>query len=419
MNNDPMTYDIAVIGAGAAGCMAAIRAGQAKKQVVLLERNDALCRKLLLTSNGRCNLTNNAPAAEFIKKFSPNGEFYRTVFHRFSNQDLLDFFRAKGLEFKVEDRGRVLPVTNKAATVVAVLAQYLQENPVKVCFGRRIISVEPVDGGFTLIDQDQVRWKAKKVIITTGGKSYPDTGSTGDGLDMAKKLGHTITELTPGLVPLKVKESLVKDLRGLSFDRAQITFYDGDKKITSDAGEVLFTHFGLSGPLVLDISAQVLKLLAKQKAVRLAIDLVPDIKKPDLEKKLWESLSCKGDAKIKSILSGMLPRRMALVLLDHLGVSAQKFASQVTRKEREAIVRGLKTFALTAIGGLALEEAMVTCGGVALKDIDPRTMSSKIVPGLYFAGEIIESAGVSGGYNLQQAFSTGHLAAEAILGKKN
>ena len=417
MSDSLEAYDIAVIGGGAAGCMAAIRAAQSKKAVILLERNDSLCRKVLLTSNGRCNLTNNAPAAEFIKKFSPNGEFYRSAFHRFSNQDLLDFFRAKGLEFKVEDRGRVLPVTNKAATVVAILEEYLKTNRVKVCFGRRIVALEPKDGGFALVDQDKSCLEAKKVIMATGGVSYQSTGSTGDGLDIAKRLGHTITELAPGLVPLKVKEALVKDLQGLSFDKAQITFYADDKKIISDNGEMLFTHFGLSGPLVLDISAQVLRLVGKQKEVKLTIDFKPDTKTLELEKELLEKFSRRGDAKIKNILSEMVPSRMAAVLLGYLGLPQQRFANQATRQEREAIAKGLKTFALTVIGGLAMEEAMVTCGGVALKDIDPRTMASKIVPGLYFAGEIIASAGLSGGYNLQQAFSTGHLAAEASLGK--
>jgi predicted Rossmann fold flavoprotein len=419
MSDDPDIYDIAVIGAGAAGCMAAIWAGQAKKQVILLERNDFLCRKVLLTSNGRCNLTNNAPCAEFIKKFSPNGEFYRTAFYRFSNQDLLDFFRAKGLEFKVEDRGRVLPVTNKAGSVVAVLEECLKENGVKVCFGRRITAVEPKEDIFVLIDQDKVCLTAKKVIIATGGVSYQVTGSTGDGLDMAKRLGHGITELTPGLVPLKVKESLVKDLQGLSFDNVRIAFHEGSKKITSESGELLFTHFGLSGPLVLDTSARVSKLLAKQKEVELTIDFMPDIKRPDLEKNLLERFSRNGRAKVKNVLSEMVPGRMAPVFLVHLGILPEKIASQVGRKERETIAGGFKAFALTVNDGFPIDAAMVTCGGVDLKEIDPRTMGSRIVPGLYFAGEVIESAGSSGGYNLQQAFSTGYLAAQASLGVKN
>jgi predicted flavoprotein YhiN len=430
-------YDVAVIGGGAAGCMAAIKAGQLKKRVVLLERNDSLGRKILLTSNGRCNLTNIIPIEEFINKFIPNGEFYRTAFHSFSNTDLMGFFRAKDLDFKVEDRGRVLPVTDRASSIVQILEKYLKENNVDVLYGSRIISIENGEDCFFLSSSNQDEIKSKKIIISTGGVSYKATGSSGDGFDIVKKLGHTITELKPALVPLKVKESFVKELQGISFENVQITIYNGNKKNISDIGDMIFTHFGISGPLVLDISGEIISLLKRQKeinpardrsskggrsrtfgevvsnGVKITIDFMPNSEKNSLETKLAENFKLNGKLQIKNVIQEFLPKRMVPVFLELLNIQSQKLVNQISKKERILIVDSLKAFSLTIIGNLSIDEAMVTSGGVSMREINPRTMESKIVPGLYFAGEVIEAYGVSGGYNLQQAFSTGYLAGES------
>lgn len=405
-------YDTAVVGAGAAGCMAAIRAGRLRKTVILIERNYSIGHKILLTSNGRCNLTNTASREIFLKKFSPNPEFYRTAFFEFFSGDLKKFFRVKGLELKVEDKGRVLPSDGAAKSVVAVLKDYLKENNVTAVFNKRVISVERRDGCFVLAVQGKEYFKAKKVILSTGGITYMATGSSGDGLNMAKRLGHTITDLSAGLVPLKIKESFIKELQGLSFNNARITFQRDNKKTVSETGEIIFTHFGLSGPLVLDISGNIARLLKNHKEIKIAVDFKPGYKREELEDMLFKKIIASGRAQIKSFMESLLPKRMAPVFLSLLNILPEKIISQISKHERSVIINNLKAFPLTVNGSLPMDEAMVTCGGVSMKEINPRTMESKIVPGLYFAGEIIESAGESGGYNLQQAFSTGYLAGE-------
>lgn len=405
-----ITYDTAVVGAGVAGCMAAIRAGQLRQTVLLIERNYSIGHKILLTSNGRCNLTNTASLEIFLKKFSPNPEFYRTVFFEFFSDDLEKFFRVKGLELKVENRGRVLPVTDTAKSVVAVLKDYLKENHVTVVFGKRVISIERQDDCFILAVGGKDYFKARKVIISTGGVTYKATGSTGDGLDMAKRLGHTITKLSPGLVPLKIKENFIKKLQGLSFDDARVTFQQDNKKIVSHAGEIIFTHFGLSGPLALDISAAIVRLLTKHKEIKIDIDFCPGYKREELESILVKKITACGRVQIKSFMESFLPKRMAPVFLSRVNIQPDKVVSQISKHERSAIINNLKAFSLSVNGSLSMDEAMVTCGGVSMKEINPRTMESKLVHGLYFAGEILESAGESGGYNLQQAFSTGYAA---------
>ncbi len=405
-------YDIAVIGGGAAGSMAAIRAGQLGKDVILIERNDCLGKKIMITGKGRCNITNTASPDVFIKKFNPGGEFLRSAFFSFFNEDLIEFFRSKGLELKAERQGRVFPVTDEARSVIAVLEEYLKENKVDILYGTRIVDIEPKDGYFTLVSEKDARVKTRKVIIATGGASYKDTGSTGDGFRAAERLGHVIAPLKPALVPLKTREHWVKELQGLGLENVRIVFRYGDKKVSSDIGEVMFTHFGISGPLVLDMSGDVVSALDKHKEIQMAIDLKPGLNKEQLETKFVHTFASKGDIQIKNLMQDVLPKRLIKVFLSLLNIIPQKRANQITKEERRAIVCTLKTFPLTIVGSLPIEEAMVTGGGVSRKEINPRTMESRKVAGLYFAGEVIEGAAPSGGYNLQQAFSTGYLAGE-------
>ena len=405
-------HDIAVIGAGPAGIMAAIRASQLKRYVALIERNDSIGKKILLTGKGRCNITNAAPLDVFIKKFGREGNFLRTAFSSFSNDDLMDFFKSNGLELKIERQARVFPSTDSASSVVKVLERLLAENRVKVLYNMRVKEIKKEGSSFNLDFENGANVKVKKVILATGGASYKATGSSGDGFRIAKKLGHTVQNLSAGLVPLKAKEAWVNELQGLSLENISISFVNGKKKIASEIGEIVFTHFGVSGPLVLDMSAKVVSLLESDREVRLLINLKPALKPEQLQKRLLNEFIRKGNLKLENVMKGLLPHRLIDIFIRIASLDPEKKANQVTQAERRSIISLLKAFPLTVIGTLPVEEAMVTGGGISTKEINPRTMESRIIPGLYFAGEMIEGCAQSGGYNLQQAFSTGYLAGE-------
>jgi predicted Rossmann fold flavoprotein len=408
-----MIYDIAVIGGGAAGMMAAIRAAELGRKVVLIERNESLGKKILITGKGRCNITNVASIDDFMAKFGRSGQFLRQAFQAFFNDEVIEFFKSRGLETKTERQGRVFPVTDKARSVVEVLEKSLKDNKVEILFNTRLSGVSKTGDGFLLLSDNGQSIKAAHVIIATGGASYRATGSTGDGFDMAEKLGHKIIELKPGLVPLTTKEKWVKDLQGIALENIRITFTCGKKKIISEIGELMFTHFGVSGPLVIDLSADVIQLLSEYGEVKLAIDLKPGMRDEQLEASILHKFKVKGEVQMKNLMKDMLPNRMVEVFLKVIGVSRDKETNQITQDDRRRILRGLKGLELTINGSLPIEEAMVTGGGVSTKEIDPRSMQSRVVPGLYFAGEVIEGSAASGGYNLQQAFSTGYLAGES------
>lgn len=399
-----------MIGGGASGAMAAIAAAGRERSVCLIERNDSIGRKMLLTGKGRCNITNTASIDTFISKFNPKGEFYRTAFFSFSNEDLMEFFRSRGLELKAERQGRVFPSTNRAASVVSVLEGCLKEKGVNVILNERAVGIEGRDNTFTIVCESGGRIKSKKIIISTGGASYKATGSTGDGFTLAKSLGHEIASLKPALVPLKTKEAWVKDLQGLGLENVRVTFHCGKKKIASEIGEVMFTHFGVSGPLILDLSGDVVSALEKIKEIKMTIDLKPGMRDEQLSSRLINKFAVKGNCQMKTLMQDLLPKRMVDVFLSILNITLSKKTNQITKDERRAIIDTLKAFPLTIIGSLPIEEAMVTGGGVSRLEIDPRTMESRKARGVYFAGEAIEGAAPSGGYNLQQAFSTGHLA---------
>ena len=407
-------YDIAVVGAGPAGIMAAIRLGQLNKNVILIERNDDIGRKLLLSGNGRCNITNISSLEVFIKNFGKQGNFLKPAFYAFSNHHLIDFLKAKGLFFKIEDQGRVFPTTNKAFSVVNVLKKYLAENKVTVLHNMRISALERKDGLFELVfdadNHDKIC--AAKVILATGGISHKKTGSSGDGFCIAKSLGHTIIDLSPALVPLRAEEPWIKELQGLSLNEARISIQCGNKKVVSPAGELLFTHYGISGPLALDVSSTVVSALADNKKVVLSIDFIPTVSHEQLRARLLSECTKGGNRQIQSVIKNFLSKRLTSVVMQLLDIDLSTQANQITKKERLLIADILKHFPLTITAPLSIEEAMVTNGGIATKEINAKTMESRLVPGLYFAGEIIDGCGKSGGYNLQQAFSTGYLAGE-------
>lgn len=403
-------FDIAVIGAGPAGCMAAIKGAREGKRVILLERNDKIGRKLLLTANGRCNITNAAILDVFLEKFGRNGLFYRDAFNEFSNHDLMAFFRSYGLEFKEEEEGRIFPVTEESKSVVDVLEQALEDHNIEMEYGYRVKHLYKHSKIFKLTSKVNQEIKAFKVILATGGASYRATGSTGDGFDIAEIFGHQIIELKPGGVPLSVREEWVLELTGITLKDVGLSIQSGDKIRSLPRGNLLFTHFGVSGPVILDMSHNIIEIMEKHGDLKLYIDFIPDIKEQDLETILIGDFQEQNKSSLKNYLRKYLPKNMIVTVLNIVSLDPDKRLNQITKKERFQIQKLVKTLPITVNGHLPLNKAMVTCGGVSKKDINPKTMESKLVSGLYFAGEIIDGCGRRGGYNLQQAFSTGYLA---------
>jgi len=405
-------YDMAVIGAGPAGCMAAIRASQLGKKVVLLERNEKTGCKLLLTANGRCNLTNTAPLKVFLEKFGKRGSFYRDAFSRFSNHDLMDFFRSHGLELKEEEEGRIFPITEKAESVVDVLIDVLDEYGVKIVYNYRLKHLHKRSKVFKLSSTDNELVTAHKVILATGGVTYGFTGSTGDGLTVAELLGHQITELKPGGVPLRTREEWSHELQGVTLKNVGLTIGYGGKKTPLSQGNLLLTHFGVSGPVILDMSHDITDIMDKYGDLKLYIDFKPELNPENLGAQLMDDFTKYSKKSIKNYLKNHLPNSTIIPILNTLTINPGTKLNQITKKERLELQETLKALPLTITGHLPLNKAMVTCGGVSKKEINPRTMESKLVNGLYFAGEIIAGCGRRGGYNLQQAFSTGYIAGD-------
>lgn len=408
-------YDVAVVGGGPAGIMAAIHAAELKKDVVLIERNDSLGRKLLITGSGRCNLTNTAETSEFIEKFGRKGSFLRSAFKSFSNKDTMEFFKSRGLNLKVEDGGRVFPVTDDADSVLNLLRSCLKEAGVSILYDHRLSHVDVLgneDETSFKLNFDNSSLKAKCVVISTGGASYPATGSTGDGFRVASELGHRILPLKPGSVPLKTLEKWIWDIQGTSLEDVGLTFKRGKKKIASGEGDVIFTHFGISGPAVLDLSLEVVSALEKGE-VQLLMDLKPEIGREDLEEELLKEFEKHGKTYMKNFLKFLMPNRLIPVFLELGDLDPNKTLNQISKHERNSMLNILKSMPLTITGHLPLEKAMVTCGGVSKKEINPQTMESNICQGIYFAGEIIDLCAPTGGYNLQEAFSTGYLAGDS------
>jgi len=406
-------YDIAVIGGGPAGCMAAITAARLKKKVILIEKNDSICKKILITGKGRCNISNAAPVESFVEKFGHQGKFLRTAFYNFPSEELVEFFRSEGLELKTERQGRIFPVTDKALSVVTALKNCLKNSGVEIISKARVSVINrgvnclvvKISGGQTFC--------SKKIILCVGGSSFKATGSTGDGFEMAARLGHTIVPLKPALVPLKIEEKCVQYVQGLALKNVKITVGTGKNALVSPIGELMFTHFGISGPLVLDLSGEIISMLGDSESIPLSIDFKPGLNKEQIERRLLKEIKEKCNMDIGNLLKGFLPQRLVPVFLQAAGVAAGKKANQLTSDERAAIINFLKSFPLTVTDSLPIEEGMVTNGGVSTAEINPRTLESKILPGLFFAGEVIDGFAPSGGYNLQQAFSTGRLAGES------
>lgn len=404
---------VIIVGAGAAGLMAAVASSETGNITEIYEKNAIIGKKLLLTGKGRCNITNDTDIRGLISNIPGNGQFLYSTFHKFSNHDIVDFFENNNLQTKVERGNRVFPISDNADDVVKTLTAACQRNGVKIHTGKAVVEVLQQNGHVTGIRiSGGAEVPCDSVIVCTGGSSYKNTGSTGDGYKIAAKLGHTVTELRPALVPIVIEETYVRELEGLTLKNVNITLKDNSgEKFYEEMGELLFTSFGVSGPVILSASRHV-ALIEKRPAV-IQIDMKPALSHEVLDSRVQRDFLQFSRKQFKNSLSELLPVKMIPVVVALTGIDPDKQVNQITKDERERLVKILKEFKLTVKGTRPLEEGIVTSGGISINEINPKTMESKIVKGLFFAGEIIDTDGYTGGFNLTIAFSTGHTAGES------
>ncbi|MFA6096526.1 MAG: NAD(P)/FAD-dependent oxidoreductase [Candidatus Paceibacterota bacterium] len=412
-----MKYDIAIIGGGPAGMMAAGRAGELGARVVLVEKNVNLGTKLLMTGNGRCNITNLSDDPKGIAaKFGKNGRFLFSALNLFSAGDAVAFFRSRGLEIKVEEQNKAYPASDKAHDVLDALQGYMEDGGVEIRSGSNVADLEASSNAVEYIKlENGEKIEADKFIIATGGLSYPQSGSTGDGFNWAKKLGHSVSGLYPALTPIIIEEGAVADLEGLSLRNADISIYKNSKKIDSRRGEAIFTKNGMSGPAIIDLSKRIGKELP---GVILKIDLKPELDFDKLDKLMQQDFYVKKNKLFRNSFDRMLPKKMIPVVIRLSGIDPVKKVNSISKDERKKILHLIKEFTLTVKSLAGFEKAVVTSGGVKLREIDPRTMRSKIMSNLFFAGEILDLDGPTGGFNLQMCWSTGRVAGENAAKKR-
>lgn len=408
-----MSESCLIIGAGAAGLMAATAAAKRGLAVTLLERNERPARKVMITGKGRCNVTNNCTMInELVENVPTNGRFLHSAFSNFMPYDTMDFFESNGVELKIERGDRVFPVSDKAVDIVDALEKARKESGAKLICGRAVkllIENNKVIGAEL---EDGERLYADSVVIATGGVSYPLTGSTGDGYELAKAAGHTIVEPKPSLVPLVCHEGFCMDLQGLSLRNIAISVYDTEKykEVYNDFGEMIFTHFGVSGPVILSASTHMKDM--KPRKFEIHIDLKPALSYEQLDARVQRDFLENSNRNFINALDKLLPKKIVPIIVRMTGIKPSTKVNQVTREQRARLVNLLKDLKVTVLGFRPIEEAIVTSGGVNVKEIDPKTMKSKLCEGLYFAGEVIDVDAYTGGFNLQIAFSTGRLAGQ-------
>ena len=423
--------NVVVIGGGPAGMMSAISSAENGNNVILLEKKERLGRKLLITGKGRCNITSSLPINEFIQNIPGNGQFLYSAFKNYTNNDIIDFLNKEGLDVKEERGNRIFPVTDKSLDVLKCFTNKLKELNVKVEYNMQVTEIVPKNeyGNLKVIahelkDNEQYgntkTFEAEKVILATGGNSYPLTGSTGDGYELAKKLGHTVTKIRPSLVPLEAfEQNMCKELQGLSLRNVNIQFKnkENNKVIYDDFGEMLFTHFGVSGPTILSSSAHLVRYknideLLKNKKIVLNIDFKPALSEEKLDQRILRDFDEFKNKQFKNSLDKLLPQKLIPVIIEKSGINPEKKVNEINKKERHRLVNLLKNFEVVIKGFRTIDEAIITSGGINIKEINPKTMESKLVEGLYFAGEIIDVDAYTGGFNLQIAYSTGYTAGQ-------
>jgi predicted Rossmann fold flavoprotein len=414
MLNNREKFDVLVIGGGPAGIMAAGKAAEAGKKTALLERNEFLGRKLLLTGKGRCNLTQiKLSNKEFINKLGINGKFLFSSLAVFGPRETVAFFEERGLKTKEERGGRVFPKSDQAKDVLLVLKKYLEENKVELGLGIKVLGFNLKGGKIESVKTTTGDFCADNFILATGGKAYSATGSDGDGYDWARKIGHTITKIVPALVPIRVKEQWPMKAQGLGLKNVTLSVYADGKKRESRFGELLFTHFGISGPIVLDLSKKISELLANGE-VFLEIDLKPALDFVKLDKRLQRDFLENRKKDFGNYLPDLLPKKLIPIVIELSGIEASGKVEAIGREKRRELAKLLKGLKLQVESLLDFNQAIITNGGVSLREIDPKTMRSKIVPNLFLAGEILDLDGPTGGYNLQICWSTGYVAGRAV-----
>ncbi|CAK7016759.1 NAD(P)/FAD-dependent oxidoreductase [Tissierella carlieri] len=406
-----MKEKICIVGAGPAGIIAAGIAGSRGKDVTLIEKNERIGKKLFITGKGRCNITNNAPIEDFFDNVMKNRNFLYSSFYSFTNRDIVNLLESYGLKTKVERGNRVFPLSDKSSDVIKAFQKFLAANNVKLLLDTKVNSIDIKNQKFIVrTNKDETIFD--KLVIATGGKSYPATGSTGDGYIFAEGLGHSITKIRPSLVPVEVRENWIKDLQGLSLKNITLSAYAKKKNIYEEFGEMIFTHYGISGPIVLSMSNHLYRYI--NDGIRLSIDLKPALDNKKLDDRILRDFELNNNKKMKNALDDLLPQKLIPIILFLSDLDPEKIINQITKEERLKLLNSIKEFPLTFKSFRPIEEAIITSGGVSTKEINPSTMESKQVSGLYFAGEVIDVDALTGGYNLQIAYSTGYLAGSNV-----
>jgi predicted Rossmann fold flavoprotein len=403
-------FDVIVVGAGPAGLLAAGSASEQGARVLVLEKMRQAGRKLLITGKGRCNITNDSDPEEFIRHVHPHGRFLRPAFGHFFSRDILKLLHDQGVETTLERGGRYFPASHKSSDVLAGLLSWLGDRNVEIRCGQRVEKLLLEGGSVKGVQALGKEIRAGKVILAMGGKSYPATGSNGEGYALARSAGHSVVPVRPSLVPLETAGNVASSLQGLTLKNVRASVWINDKKMGEDFGEMIFTHFGLSGPIILTLSRMVVDALHQKSKVELSLDLKPALDEQKLDARLLRDLREGGNKKIVNLFRGWLPASMIPVFIDMLGIDPEMADHQLSSKERKRIRNLMKDFRLGICGHRSFKEAIITAGGVSTQEISSKTMESKKVSGLYFAGEMIDLDAETGGYNLQIAYSTGWLA---------
>lgn len=410
---------VIVVGGGAAGMFAAIAAAKNGHQVTLYEKNEKLGKKIFITGKGRCNITNAADMEELFDAVVTNSKFLYSSFYGYTNQNVIDFFEDAGVPVKIERGNRVFPISDHSSDVIRALEREMKKVGVKVCLNTEVKSVEAEKGKFDkVVLKDTTTQTADACIVATGGLSYRSTGSTGDGFRFAENVGHKVTQCFPSLVPMETKEPWICELQGLSLRNVEAKILDGKKELYKDFGEMLFTHFGVSGPLIISASSYVGKKFmdknGQKKELTLEIDLKPALAEEQLDQRVLRDFEENHNRQFKNAITKLFPTKLIPVMLELGGIDPEKKVNSIEKEERKQFVHLIKHFRMTLTGLRDYPEAIITKGGVNVKEIDPGTMESKLVKGLYFAGEVLDLDALTGGFNLQIAWSTGYAAGNAI-----
>lgn len=405
---------VLVVGGGAAGMIAAIFSARNGQEVHLFEKNEKLGKKIYITGKGRCNLTNACDMEELLDAVVTNKKFLFSSFYGFTNEETMEFFEELGLQMKTERGNRVFPMSDHSSDVIRVLQEELKRLNVKLYLNTKVTWVGEKDGAFSWLKlEDGTTVSGDACIIATGGNSYQTTGSTGDGYRFARDLGHTVTEIRPALVPVETKEAYVRELQGLSLRNVEVSIFDGKKELYREFGEMLFTHYGVSGPLILTASSFIGKKL-EQKPLRLLIDLKPALSEEQLDARVLRDFEENKNRQFKNAIGKLFPSKLIPVMIELSGIDPDKKVNEISREERRRFVSIIKGVEITLTKLRGYNEAIITQGGVSVKEINPATMESKKVKGVYFAGEVLDLDAVTGGFNLQIAWSTGNAAGSCV-----